>query len=389
MSHAPELRIRSRSPRARQAPAAIMAFLCACAPSHEPPDPLELVGLLHDERVLHRPHDVELSGNVAFIPGKGGSLALVDISDPARPTLLSALTDLPELEDAETVLPLGDVLLLGTRDFLSVDVSDPMRPKILKTISDRPRIDKINGMVKIGDFVFTANKIGFVGVFDVSEPRSPTLVDAFDARPHGQMSPHDIAQVDDSRIIVVDTARGTDAAVQVYRVFDGRGRLAPASQWAPEGRIASHRGTRLDIEGANRIAVSGRFAYLGAFVPDRVAILDLSNSFQIFQTANLPVCDIDATGMTIVGDALFVSGGECVEAIDVSNPEHPVSIAQYRNGDLFPSREIVLGGEPRYDNGHDLVYRDGFLYVSAQNDARFGVIKVNDSRALELTERVR
>ena len=389
MTYAPDVPTRRRSQKARLATAAALAFLCACAASHESPDPLELEGVLHDERSLRRPHDVELSGNVAFIPGKGGTLALVDISDPARPSLLSALTDLPELEDAETVLPLGDVLLLGTRDVLSVDVSDPMRPKILKTISDRPRIDKVNGMVKIGHFVFTANKIGFIGVFDVSKPEDPTLLDAFDARLHGQMSPHDIAAVDDSRIIVVDTTRGTEAAVQVYRVFDGQGRLMPASDWVPEGRIPSHRGTRLDIEGANRIAVSGRFAYLGAFVPDRIAIVDLSNPFQIFQTANLPVCDIDATGMTIVGDALFVSGGECVEAIDVSDPDHPVSMAQYRNGDLFPSREVLLGSEPRYDNGHDLVYRNGYLYVSAQNDARFGVIKVNDSSVLELTERMR
>lgn len=366
--------------------AALPALLCACAPPPGPPQALELVGVLHDENALRRPHDVELSGDIAFVPGKGGSLALIDISDPAQPTLLSALTDLPELEDAEAVLPLGETLLVGTRDFLSVDVSDPRQPKVLKTIGDRERIDKINGMVKIGDFVFTANKIGFIGVFDVSEPRDPRLVDAFDARTHGQMSPHDIAQVDDSRIIVVDTGRGTAAAVQVYRVFDDQGRLAPVSEWTADGRIPSHRGTRLDIEGANRVAVSGRVAYLGAFVPDRVSVVDLSNPAEIFQTANLPVCDIDATGMTIVGKALFVSGGECVEAIDVSDPAHPVSIAQYRNGDLFPSREVLLEGEPRYDNGHDLVYRSGYLYVSAQNDARFGVLRVNHPRALELTQ---
>ncbi len=375
--------------KAQGAPTIALALLSACAPPPEPPEAIELVGVLRDEDALRRPHDVELSGNVAFIPGKGGSLALVDVSDPARPALLSAVVDSQELEDAQTVLPLGDVLLLGTRDFHSVDISDPNQPKILETIRDRSRIDKINGMVKIGNFVFTANKIGFVGVFNVSEPRDPTLVDAFDARPHGQLNPHDIAQVDDSRIIVVDTSRGSDAAVQVYRVFDDQGRLTPASEWAPEGRIAAQRGTRLDIGGANRVAVSGRFAYLGAFVPDRVAVVDLSNPLEIFQTANLPACDIDATGMTIVGKVLFVSGGECVEAIDVSDPTHPVSIAQYRNGELFPNREILLDGEPRYDNGHDLVYRDGYLYVSAQNDSRFGVLKVNDSRVLELTNRAR
>jgi len=82
--------------------------------------------------------------------------------------------------------------------------------------------------------------------------------------------------------------------------------------------------------------------------------------------------------MTIAGSILFVAGGECVEAIDVSNPREPVSIAQYRGGDLFPSRSIQLGAEIRYDNGHDLVYRDGILYVTAQNDDRLGILRILD-----------
>ena len=61
------------------------------------------------------------------------------------------------------MLPMGNVLLLGARDFLAIDVSDPARPKVTKTISDRPRIDRINGMASWGKYVFTANKTGFVG----------------------------------------------------------------------------------------------------------------------------------------------------------------------------------------------------------------------------------
>ena len=64
------------------------------------------------------------------------------------------------------------------------------------------------------------------------------------------------------------------------------------------------------------------------------------------------MCDIEATGMTIMGDKLFVCGGECVEAIEVSDPDHPVSITQYGSSHLFPGREIVLGGKRRYDNEH-------------------------------------
>ena len=35
-------------------------------------------------------------------------------------------------------------------------------------------------------------------------------------------------------------------------------------------------------------------------------------------------------------------------------------------------------GKPKYDHGHDLVYRDGFIYATAQNDDRLGIIEVLD-----------
>ncbi|NOX53453.1 MAG: hypothetical protein GXP27_03245, partial [Planctomycetes bacterium] len=97
-----------------------------------------------------------------------------------------------------------------------------------------------------------------------------------------------------------------------------------------------------------------------------------------------PVADIGANGMAAAGKILFVAGGEAVEAIDISDPARPVSIAQYRNGRLFPTRRLMLGKTPRFDNAHDLVYRSGYLFVTAQNDNQLGILKVNDRRVLEL-----
>ena len=52
-----------------------------------------------------------------------------------------------------------------------------------------------------------------------------------------------------------------------------------------------------------------------------------------------------------------------------------------------PRRRLIFQGKHhRYDNGHDLVYRDGYLYVTAQNDSRFGILKVNDARVRALAE---
>lgn len=343
---------------------------------------LHLVGLLHDDQALIRPHDVELQGNLAFVAGKAGSLAILDVSDPAKPRVMSAIVGPQTIEDAETVLPMGDILLLGTRSFHAVDIRNPAKPELTKTITDRAVIDKINGMAKRGLYVFTANKTGFVNVFDVSNPADPKLHDTLNTVERAaQTKPHDIAAFGD-RIIVVDSATNAPAAVQIYRVADeATHELLPVDKWEVEGSVPAG-DAAWDIGGANRVAVSGNYAYVGAYRPDRVGIIDISNPKLIQQVGNIPVCDIDATGLDIAGQIVFVAGGECVEAIDVSNPEAPVSIAQYRGGELFPTRRLLLDGEWRFDNAHDLVYRDGYIYVTAQNDNRFGILKVESELVL-------
>lgn len=46
--------------------------------------------LLHDE-AFDGAHDVELSGDLAFVPGKGGSIAIVNVADPKRPRIVASV----------------------------------------------------------------------------------------------------------------------------------------------------------------------------------------------------------------------------------------------------------------------------------------------------------
>ncbi len=348
-----------------------------------PPGSLSLVGVLHHDQALNRAHDVELQGDFAFVSGKGGSLAIVDVRDPRKPRLASFLHDPVGLDDAETVLPMGDVLLLGTRDMLAIDIRDPARPKILKKIVDRPRIDSINGMALRGKHLLAANKRGFIAVFDVTRPADPIYIGARNTKDtEGPLSPHDIA-VKGDYAIVADTARNRPANVYVYRVANpATHELLPMERWTVEGAVANTSGQ--ELVGANRLALWNGYGAAGAFEPDRIGVFSLSDPARPHTVATVPACDIDATGMAVSGRILFVAGGECVEAIDISDPSSPVSLAQYRGGALFPTRRFLLNGRPRFDNGHDLVYRDGYLYVTAQNDNRLGILKILDNRILEL-----
>jgi hypothetical protein len=123
---------------------------------------------------------------------------------------------------------------------------------------------------------------------------------------------------------------------------------------------------------------------VGCYRTDLVGVLDISNPLKLAPVAFVTVGDRDATGMTVSGRALFVAGGECVEAFDISDPTRPTLLAQYRGGDLFPTTVKLLDGEARRDNAHDLVYRDGHLYVTAQNDNSLGILKVTDPPVVRL-----
>ncbi|MDZ7638201.1 MAG: hypothetical protein U5J83_08130 [Bryobacterales bacterium] len=240
-------------------------------------------------------------------------------------------------------------------------------------------------MALFGHYVLTANKSGYIGIFDVGNPADPAFVEALHtAGTGGPQMPHDIT-VFGNHAIVADTRQHTPHSVYIYQIaLPGSKTILPAAQWILTGRV-SNKDNEGDLQGANRaVAWGGHYAAAGAFQPDRVGIIDVSNPAQPRQLANLPVCDIDATGMAIYGSLLLVSGGECVEAIDVSNPAQPVSVAQYRGGALFPTRALRRGGSVRYDNGHDLVYRDGYIYVTAQNDNRLGILKLADPQLRKL-----
>jgi len=344
--------------------------------------------LSHDEAFAGA-HDVELSGNLAFVPGKGGSIAIVDIADPAKPKLLWFKRDGKELQDSETVLPVGKHLLLGTREFFSLDVSDPGKPVFLKKVADRTagRIDRINGMVKRGDYVFAANKNGWVDVFDVSDIQSPSLFGAFETRKKfGLLSPHDVDTFGDCIAIVSPNGFGTKLVghFALFKVMDDAGRVLPVDKWELQSIVEDKR-----LIGANRVQVSGRFAYTGGSWsvdprkkqgPDTfsdLAVIDISDPKKPRIVASMPFSGARGpNGLTIAGKVVFLAGGQSVDAIDISDPHHPVKLG----AQTFPR----IKDAQRTDNAHDLIYRGGYLYVSCQTDDAFLILKVTDKRILDL-----
>ncbi len=351
-----------------------------------------VVSVLTHKEALDRPHDVELQGNLAVVPGKGGSLALIDVSDPTSPEIIWHRRQPQELNDAETVLPLGnDWLFLGTNDFHSIDVTDPRRPIFHTHISDRKKITRINGMVRRDRWVFAASKHGWLDAFEISNPKEPTLAGATDIRSRfGVGSPHDV-DLFGSHAIVPDPA-GFNRVKQsgklaLLRVFDEhRAKPLPADKWTLTGVVTSKH-----LAGANRVQVSGNHAFVGASTRaggGMFVVVDLSDPSSPRQVASLPFAPDDGwgpNGLSVAGNVVFLAGGQSVEAIDVREPTRPIKLA----GQRFPKE--LANANPRYtgggDSGHDLVYRDGYLYVTGQNDHCLLILRVESEQIRKLANR--
>jgi len=376
----------------------LFCILVCCSASNPAPadeaeagSPFSVAAVLVHEQAFNRPHDVELQGDLAFVPGKGGSIVIVDVSEPTNPRLVWYRRDAKGLDDAETVLPAGDRLILGTHDIHVLDLRDPRQPVFEIRLNTRPRISNINGMVRRGDILFAAGKNGVLAAYDVSEPSYPKAVAVANIRDRFDIGwPHDVdlfgpyAVVPDPRRFGRLEERGKLALIHV---FDWQtGELLPATQWKLTSVVATD-----ELVGANRVQVSGQYAFVGASTSaegGRLIVVDLRDPTSPKQIASLPFAPDDGwgpNGLTVAGDIVFLAGGQSVEAVDVSRPQQPVKLASQR------FTEILKNADPRDsgggDSGHDLIYRDGYLYVTGQNDSCLLVLRVESEVIRRKAER--
>ena len=111
----------------------------------------------------------------------------------------------------------------------------------------------------------------------------------------------------------------------------------------------------------------------------RMAVVDLADPSNLKVVASLPFGDKRGpNGLTIAGNVVFCAGGQTVTAYDISEPAKP-KILGTQSFPVYKKRE-------RTDNYHDLIYRDGYLYISAQTDYGFLILKVNDRRIRHLAD---
>lgn len=373
------------------APLLCLPALLAAQSPQQPQPSFSIVSILRHPQALDRPHDVAVRGGLMCVPGKGGTIAVADVRDPAHPEIVW-WTRQPG-DDAQTVLCHGQHLLVGTRDFLSIDIADPQHARVCKRLRDRPRIDRINGMIPWGDHVLYANKAGWIGAIRVDQPDASILAGALNTREHGEIiSPHDIARYRHCAI-VVDQRDRSRWKLRAYRVADPQtGELLSPEQWQPKGAVAGDR-----LNGANRVLVCGDYALIACNKANTLAVVDFSDLGDPATVCVLPFPGAPC-GLTLAGNVLFAAGGQSVQALDITDPRKPVTLATFESAEVFPTKFATgPGGKRKYTtkggtrqpvrgNAHDLVYQEDILYVTAQDDDQVAILRVEDPRIRRLAD---
>lgn len=163
----------------------------------------------------------------------------------------------------------------------------------------------------------------------------------------------------------------------LYRVVEPKsGRVLPAEEWTLIGKLEHSR-----LAGVNRVRTRGAFAYVGSSLthnPNRadglrgnVSVVDLTDPTQPKLRGSVDFPDMPGpNGLEVAGTVVFAAGGQTVQAIDVSNPDAPRALAHLTDAGAFP------GGA---DDGHDLVYDNGHLFVTAQTSHSLVVLRLGQT----------
>jgi len=132
-------------------------------------------------------HDAAVIGDRLYLFGADGPTNIFDISNPSAPQLLGSISS-PLIAFQHSGWPTEDGNFLfitdeladlrgKTSDFTVWDISDLGNPEMVGGFSDEATV---HNLYIIGDFAYVSYYHAGFRIFDVSDPRNPTIAEEFD-----------------------------------------------------------------------------------------------------------------------------------------------------------------------------------------------------------------
>jgi hypothetical protein len=310
--------------------------------------------------------DVFVKDNIAYMSSFGDSaLSIIDVSDPANPTLLSEAIDgdgeFSSLSGALAVWVDGNhayVTSFRGEGFSIIDVSDPTDPALVSEIRDNQngfnRLDEAWDIIVKDDVAYISSLADdAVTIVDVSNPANPTLLheiihnqDGFSRLNGTHYLDIDgdllyVTSLDSDALSIIDISDPTSPTL-VAEVFDGDGEFR-------------------ELNGAADVLVSDGIAYVSSEVDDGITIMDVSdpsNPELLFETSDGEpgYSQLNfAQGIDLFNNILFISASldSSVTILDVTNPSNPIlidTLIDNQNGfdRLGAARNLSIEGNTLY-----------------------------------------
>lgn len=261
----------------------------------------------------HQGHGVAVSGDLAYVTDKQGSLSVIDLSLQTAATEINVF---PTEGGALDLAVLGDYVLVagGNTGLRIIDVQDPgvvVETGYLATAASTW------GVTFAGDLALVAKSNDGLQVVDMSDPTMPTVLGACDFPEQA----YDVVHQDSLAYV----ANGRDG----LRIVGFSDPTSPEmiGYWPTEMMV-------LDL------AVSGDYAYLADFAHD-LQVIDISDP-----TAPVRVGQWSSSGrlygIDLVGNLAYVTDyQEGLRIIDVGDPTEPVEIGFWESPGCVLGLDVV------------------------------------------------
>jgi hypothetical protein len=300
-------------------------------------------GSVRDAAAMDEPHDVEYQDGLAYVVGKGGTFAVVDVRS-VKPRVLGYLT---EFENAEVVLPVGNYALVADDIGVhAVDCSAPSDPETLETVTGDGLV-RTNGCARWGGTLFCACKAGDIYAIDISELPSLSVIGHYDAATEcGLDSPHDVAVLRD-HLVVPNQMHTKTPQLGAIRVVDtGANELLDPAEWSCSSTV-----TAPTMDGANRVVARNPYVFVANNYGHTVTAIDAADLTAMERVGGAEVAAREPDGLALAGDYLLAGAEDTIEAFDVSDPTDPVSVAVHRFEENINAHDLEVVGDTAYLSG--------------------------------------
>ncbi len=264
---------------------------------------------------------VYVSGRYAYVSGAYDLLQIVDVSNPASPTLISSVAG-----SGQSVYVSGHYAYIvnGSSSLYIYDISNPFSPVLLSatTTGTTPWAIYVQGR-----YAYITNESSYtMQIFDVSNPIKPVLISTTNTAGH---QPESIYVQGLYAYVASNLSSGT---VQIFNV----------SNPVTPSLVGSF---SLDPQ---FVYVSGRYAYV---------VSVNSNTFQIYDISN-PASPVSISSVSdsaspysvyVQGRYAYVTNSSnTLQVFDISNPANPISIGSVGSGSGSYQDNVYVSGRYAY-----------------------------------------